>query len=131
MGETKLGCVQRLAMKLQFFQYLILRLSRTAVDRIAEQGVADRSHVDADLMGPPGFEPAFDQRSPLEEVEPSPVGHRALAALAFDDGDLLAVGRRTGERCVDRACRRLWNAVDDRQIAAVDRMRAELLREAL
>ena len=59
------------------------------------------------------------------------MGHRALAAAALDDRDLLAVGRRAGERRVDRAFARLRNAVDDREIAPVDRMGGELLGKAL
>ena len=39
-----------------------MRLSRTAIDRVAEQRMADRRHVDPDLVGPAGFQPAFDQR---------------------------------------------------------------------
>ena len=46
----------------------------------------------------------------LSAFEPLPVGHRALAATAFDDRDLLAVGRRAGERRVDRAFGRLGHA---------------------
>ena len=59
------------------------------------------------------------------------MSHRALAAVAFDDRDLLAVGRRAGERRVDRAFARLRDSVDDREIAPVDRMGGELLGQAL
>ena len=61
MDEAELGRVQRLAVKIQSFQYLAMRRPGPAVDRVAEQGMADRGHVDPDLVGPPGFEPAFDQ----------------------------------------------------------------------
>src|SRR5260221_1599036 len=103
MGEAKLGRMQCLTMKLRFLQYFTVVLSRTAVDWIAEQRVTDRSHVDPDLMGPPSFEPAFDQRRIIEDIEPPPVSYRAFAARAFDDRDLLAVGRRAGDRRVDFA----------------------------
>ena len=65
-----------------------------------------------------------------KDIEPLPVRHRALAALAFDDRDLLAVRGRAGERRVDRAVARLRNAGDDREIAPVDRMGGELLRQS-
>ena len=38
-----------------------LGLEAGAVDRIAEQGVAGMGEMDANLMGPAGFQPAFDQ----------------------------------------------------------------------
>src|SRR3954453_7618382 len=127
MGELKLGRVQSLSLKLQFLQYLAVRLSGTTVDRVAEQRMTDRGHVHPDLVGPASLQPAFDQRRAIEKVEPLPVSDRALAALAFDDRDLLAVGRRTGERSVDSATIRLGHAVHDREIAPPDRVRGELL----
>src|SRR4051794_9249527 len=111
MGEAKLGGMQCLAMKLQVFQYSTVGLSRTSVDRIAEQRVTDRGHVNPNLMRSAGFELAFDQRGVVEDVEPPPVSYRAFAARAFDDRDLLAVGRRAGERCIDYALACLGNAV--------------------
>ena len=59
------------------------------------------------------------------------MGYGALAALAFDDRDLLAVRRRAGERRVDRAFGRLRNAGDDRQVAPVDAVGGELLGQPL
>ena len=81
-------------------------------------------------MGAPCFEPAFDKRGISKDIQPLPMRYRALAATAFDDGNLLAVRRRAGERRVDGASARLRNAGDDRQIAPVDRMGGELLRQA-
>ena len=49
-----------------------------------------------------------------------------LPLPAGDDGDLLAVGRRAGERGVDRAVRGPRHAADDRQIEAVDAVGGEL-----
>src|SRR5438270_3500036 len=112
MGEAKLGCVQCLTMKLQFLQYLTVTLSRTTVDRIAEQRMIDRSHVNPDLVRAPGFEAAFDQSRIIENIEPPPASHRALAALALHDRDLLAVGCRAGDGRIDCAIARLRNAID-------------------
>ena len=70
MGEAKLRRVQCLAMKAKLLQHLAMRLSRAAVNRIAEQRVADRRHVHANLVRAPGFEPAFD-------AAPRPSGARS------------------------------------------------------
>src|SRR3982750_1832332 len=125
MGELKLGRVQSLSLKLQFLQYLAVRLSGTTVDRVAEQRMTDRGHVHPDLVGPASLQPAFDQRHDLEEVEPLPVTDRALAALAFEERDLLSVGRRRGERSVDSAAIRFGPAVHEREMAPADRVRGE------
>src|SRR5947209_1319873 len=105
--------MQRLPLELQFLQYFTVGLSRTAVDRIAEQWMIDRSHVDPDLVRAPSFEPAFDQCGIVKYMEPPPVSHGAFAALALDDRDLLAIGRRAGERSIDCALARLRDAIDD------------------
>ena len=80
MDEAKLGSVQRLTMKTKFLQQLAVRFSGSAVNRVADQRMADRRHVDADLVGSAGFQPAFDQRRITEDIQPFPVSHRALAA---------------------------------------------------
>ena len=80
MGEAKLGRVKGLAVKAKLVQYFSVRFSRPTVDRIADQGMADRGHMHANLVGPAGFQPAFDQCGVLEDVEPFPMGHGALAA---------------------------------------------------
>ena len=103
VGEPKLRRVQRLPMKLQFLQHLAVRLSRTAVDGVADQRVADRCHVDADLMGSARLQTALDQSGVLQHVKPLPVRHGALSAFPLDDGDLLPVGRRAGEGGIDDA----------------------------
>ncbi len=68
MDEAERGGVQRLAVKIQPFQYLAMRRPGPAIDRVAEQGMADRGHVDPDLVGAPGFEPAFHQRGVPERL---------------------------------------------------------------
>ena len=81
-------------------------LARAAIDRIADQRMADRRHVDAHLVGAPGLEPAFDQRRVAQHVEPLPVGHRALAlARGSTIAIFLRLLRRAGERGVDRPAR--------------------------
>ena len=62
-----------------------MRLSGSAIDRVGDQRMPDRSHVDADLMGAAGFEPAFDQRRVFEQIQP-------LLTLCIEDGLLIDVG---------------------------------------
>ena len=106
-------------------------LAAAPIDRIAKKRMTDRRHVDPDLVSPAGFERTFDQGGIAQNFQPLPVRDRALAAAAFDDGDLLAVGGRARQRRVDRAFARLRNAGDTRQIAADDRKGGKLLRHAL
>ena len=69
-------------METQGFQYLAMFFFRSAIDRVPDQGVADRGHMDTHLMRAPGFEPAFDQRRlvKLTKLTHLPMRHRALAA---------------------------------------------------
>src|SRR5438270_4943194 len=106
-----------------------MRLSRTAVDGIAEQRMSDRSHVDAHLVSAARFEPTFDERRVLERRKAFPMCDGPLAPAALDDRNLLAVDRRPGERRVDGSFAHLRNSGDDREVAPVDRMRRELARE--
>jgi len=98
--------------------------SFAALDRVAEQRMADRGHVHAHLMRAPGFEPALDQRRVAELAQLAPMRHRA--PTAGDDRDLLAVDRRPRERRVDRALQQPRHARDDRLVPPIDRMRLEL-----
>src|SRR3546814_1854650 len=84
--------------------------------------------MDANLVGAPGFEPAFDQRRLAKRPEHAVMRHCPLAAR--HDRDLLAVGGRPRERRVDRACQRIRAPRDDRPIATIDRMRGELFCQA-
>ncbi len=68
VGEPERRRVQRLPVKAEFVKQLAMSLARTAVDRVAEQRMSDRGHVDADLVGAAGFEAAFDQRGIAEDV---------------------------------------------------------------
>ena len=63
MDEAKVRCVQRLPLEIQLLeQFALTFFARAAIDRIAEQRMADRGHVHPHLVGAPGLEPAFDQR---------------------------------------------------------------------
>ena len=53
-----------------------------------------------------------------------------LAPSFADDGDLLPVRGGAGERSVDRALSRLWNARDDRKIAPIHAVSRKLLGQS-
>src|SRR5690242_20466751 len=103
MGESELCRVQCLAVKPKLLQQFAVRLSGTAVDRVTEQRMTDRRHVHPDLVGAARFEPALDQRSVAQMLEPLPMCHCALPAISLDDRDLLPVGSRAGKRRIDSA----------------------------
>src|SRR5579859_7143881 len=131
MCESKPGRVQRLPVKLQFLQYAGMRLSSTTIDRITNQGMTGRGHVNPDLVGPSRFEPALHERRISQNIQPSPVRHGPFSASSLNDRDLLAIGRRARERGIDASRARLWNAVDDREVNPIDRMRRELFCKTL
>src|SRR5688572_25137585 len=59
MHEAEFRRMQRLALKVQPFQYFAVRRAGPSIDRIAEQRVADRRHMDPNLVGSAGFQTAF------------------------------------------------------------------------
>src|SRR5262249_43161494 len=56
-----------------------LPVQRTIVDALATQRSALFAQVDADLMGAPRLEPAFDQREIAERLDNAAVRDRALS----------------------------------------------------
>ncbi len=80
MNEAERRGVQRLAVKIQSFQYLAMAWASAPVNRIPDQRVPDRGHVNPDLMGPSGLQPALDPGRITADRQPCPVGHRPLAA---------------------------------------------------
>src|SRR3546814_8235329 len=80
MNKAQMGRVQCLPREIPRFQHVRQRFSGAAIDRIADEWMADMRHVDADLMGAPGFEPAFDQGRILQRLDRPVMGERTLAA---------------------------------------------------
>ena len=80
MDEAELGGVQCLAMKIQPFQQLPMDRLGPAINRVPEQRMADRGHMDAHLVGSSRFEPAFDQGGIRQRLDDSIARHRPLAA---------------------------------------------------
>ncbi len=100
------------------------------VDLLADDRVAHLGHVDADLVGPPGLEPAGEQAGdraePLDDLE---VGHRPLP-LAVEPGDASTEVAPVGDQgLVDRARLAPGRPFDDGQVLPLDVVLAEQLLE--
>ena len=62
MDEPQSRRVQRLPAKSEPFEQRSVDCLACTIHLVADQGMADRRHVHADLMRAAGFQPAFDQR---------------------------------------------------------------------
>ncbi len=75
-----------------------------AIDTIAEQWVSDMSHMDADLVGPPGFQATADQTGMVGIVfEAPPMG--GGGAPGTDHGHFCAVVGMAPHRCCNKSFR--------------------------
>ena len=108
-----------------------MRLFRSSISRIAHQRVPDRGQVDADLVGPTGFQATFHQARVLQVREFGPMGYGALAAPFGNHRHLLAVLRTARKRCVDRSLAGKDGPGSTRKVAPVDTVRCELPRKSL
>ena len=92
LESERLG-MKGLAMKLRLGSRAILG----TIDRVADDRMADIGHVDADLMGPAGLEPAGDERR--DGAEPFEYAIVRDRVLPFPGGvRLLDGGRRDRSR---------------------------------
>src|SRR5438270_336063 len=118
MWDYQMSCVQGLTTEsCDRFLELLVRNSaplRTGVDRIADDGMADRFEMDADLVRAAGAENAADHRGMAKLLDHFEIGDGVAAA--GDDGHALAVARIARDRRVDRAARLRWSSVNDGQI---------------
>src|SRR3546814_10089473 len=71
VNEPQVRRVQCLPAETQGFQNRSVGRFCSAINGITQQGVPDRRHMDANLVGAPGFEPAFDQRRLATRPEPA------------------------------------------------------------
>ena len=94
MDEAQRGRVQTLSGEAR-------NLFLCAVHRVAEDGVADVGHMDADLVRASGFQPAADVRIARIAGDDLPV--RDSLASAGYHSHALAVRRMAGDRGVDSA----------------------------
>ena len=133
MPERKQPGMQRLprkrldALPLCFGQSVRLGAERLAVVWIADHRIADMGHMHADLMRPPGFQSAFDERGLrdigaafAEAFEHSVMGDgvACIVPVFWHDCTPHAIGR-TAERSVDGAGHARGNAPDQRDVGAL------------
>ena len=109
-----------------------------AVERVTHERMVDMAHVHADLMSAPGVEVTFDERVSLisarglEALEHLEGGDGLTGERIVGHGHLHAVARRPRDAGVDRALIHHDLAVDERDVAAVERARAnQVLQGAL
>lgn len=97
-----------------------------AVKRIADQRMADRFHMDANLVRAPGFKAAFDKGRRVQPLMDLPMGDRAFALTVRNNGDFFAVDGGPGQRAGDRSGVAHGIAGDNRLISAVNAMLGKL-----
>src|SRR3546814_11161980 len=102
MNKAQMGGVQCLPREIPRFQHVRQRFSGAAINRIADEGMADMRHMDAHLVRAPGFELAFDQSRIFQRLDRPVMGDRMLAA------PLRSEERRVGKECVS-TCRSRWS----------------------
>src|SRR3546814_8431341 len=95
MNKTQMGRVQCLTGEVPGLEQVRQRLSGAAIDRVADERVADMRHMDAHLMGTAGFEAAFDEHGAVQRLDRTVMGDRMLAAARCDDRHLLAERKST------------------------------------
>src|ERR1051326_921981 len=110
-----------------------------AIDGVTHERVADMGHMNPDLVGAAGLQPAFDEArdgfSVLagEALQNAPMGDRGPATGSYRD--LVAAPRMAAERGVDRALRCQRRAPDEGQVGALKgagpAMVSELRRQRL
>jgi hypothetical protein len=128
MYETQVCRVKRLPVKVQTIEQPALFLAGDPIKWIPQQRVTDRRHVHTHLMRPSGLQPAFDERSAVQRLDRIIMGDGSLAAL--NDRHLLAIGRATAKRRIDRALGGAEPSSGDRPVASIDRVLGELRGEA-
>src|SRR4051812_1405765 len=100
MAQRELGCMQGLAREIDAMA------RAAAIDRIADQRMADVLEVHADLVRAAGLEATFDERGAAEALEDAIGGAGGLAAMRHRHAR--AHLRITTDRSLDgAACRRV------------------------
>jgi hypothetical protein len=126
MPETERPGVEHLAGRLDRRSG---RIPRT-VDRVADDGMADRGEMDADLMRPSGFEPQRDERRGRHPPEDPPVRDGAPPFLAGPGGSPPPVSGVADEIEADRPRVGADPSLDDRHVLALDVVTPEELLES-
>src|SRR5579871_600540 len=92
--------------------------------------MADRTHMDADLVGAPAGQPALNESSDGPERFIDLIAGESLATAALNYRHLLAVGRAAADAPTNVAFGWRRDAPNHCLVGAVDRMRCELRSES-
>lgn len=107
-----------------------------AIERIAEERMANMGEMDADLMGSPRLERAgYEARLVSIALDEPVVGARMPSAAGRDNSDFLTVGGVPGERGINRARGPLRSPPHEGEVLALEQERLAVVskkrREAL
>lgn len=130
VNEPEMRRVESLASEAQFGEQRLVR-ARLAIDRIAEQRMADMSHMDAHLMRTPGLEPTLDEGSTVQPLQRAIVGDGMLTPTLALHRHFLAIGVRATDPRIDSPRRRGGHAADEGKITPVNAVLLELPRQTL
>ena len=103
-----------------------------AIDRIADQRVAEMGEMNPDLMGAARGEAAFDLRRMAVERALHPItGHRRFASFLPDDRHLFTVGAAAANVASDLACGRGRHTPDEGGVRAIDAACGKIARQCM
>lgn len=103
----------------------------TSIDRVADDRMTEMRHVDANLMGAPRRQPAFDQRGRQTEAYFGPVAGERVFAATGQHGHFDAVLPAAADIAFDLAGGRLRRSPNKGGIGAFDRPVGELSGQPL
>ncbi len=129
MIETEYRGVERLSVEIHRAQHLTLFLLHAAVNRIAEQWMANARHMHADLVRAARFQLAFDERCVAQFFDDAPVGNGAFAPACVDNRHLLAIMGGAGERGIYCSAEHSRVRGTNRSVAPDDGVFGELPRQ--
>src|SRR5262245_23829923 len=104
------------------------QVAGNAVDGIAAHGKLDRGEMHPDLMRPAGLQAHLEQRALAEALARLEPRHRAAGALGVER-DSRPVAAVAADRRIDAPGARAEGALNEREIAAVDRALPDQLHE--
>ena len=132
MDERELGRVEALPMDKSGMAFAELMIC-AAVNRIAQQRVAQARHMDADLMGASRFEPALDMAHPRKALQHTVMsdGIARMGANAAQHSHFLAIGRVAADGGIDRSLVLAQIADGDGVIDAADTVDLQLVCQML
>src|SRR5690606_8989259 len=100
----------------------------SSIERIADKRVADARHVDANLMGAAGLQPAPDMTRPGAEGSADTVRRFRRFPAASNDGHFFSVARAAANSAGDGAFGRAYKPPSECIVCALDVVCGKLCR---